>query len=191
MEALELSVFLFGAIGGVRALSLLSAGLLLFKYLELAPKSTTFYLTGTTLSRAGRDIKFVCTIFIVYVVGAAIVAQQWFGTTMEEFSTLIDALFTLTTMIAGYGGVYRRLVASYPVIGPIYFFVFNIVVLVFVTPFFLAIINDAYAVRNSQLQAIFERRRLKREAELQAQQAAAGGKRQQFDKKKFAVKPSS
>ena len=80
-----------------RALSIISAMLLLFKYLELAPKrfASSIYLTGTTLGRAGRDLQVVLLLFLVVIVAFSIVGSEMFGAELDEFKSVPSAFFSL------------------------------------------------------------------------------------------------
>ena len=51
-------------------------------------------------------------------------------------------------MLALYGYVYWDLARASPVLGPLFFIAYVVIILVFIIPFFLAIINDAYVVRS-------------------------------------------
>ena len=173
VNGIVFNAYLYSAIRGVRALSILSAMLLLFKYLELAPRgrAASFYLTGTALSRSGRGIKMVFGFFTFFVLMSAVVGEQLFGTKLREFSSVYEAFFTLSVAVAGFGGTYWNLYRAEPVLGPLFFISFQLSVLVFITPFFLAIINDAYAMRFAALEMLKEKVRKaqadKRKAETQ------------------------
>ena len=155
-----------GVIVTARALSIISAMLLLFKYLELAPRRAlpAVYLTGTTLGRAGRDLQMTFFCFLTLLLAFAITGEQLFGTTVEEFSSIPMAFFTLSICVSGSGAIYRKLAIYYPTMGPLYFVVFTMTHLVLVTPLFLATLNDAYSVRDEQMQLQAERKAAKEEA---------------------------
>ena len=55
--------------------------------------------------------------------------------------------FTLIVCVSGFGGVYWDLARVKPVLGPLFFIAFQLCDLIFIILFFLAIINDAYAMR--------------------------------------------
>ena len=65
---------------------------------------------------------------------------------------------SLLRCVAGSGFIYRSIVRTNPVTGPLFFVVFTLTHLVMITPLFLAVINDAYAVRWEQLKLLAERR---------------------------------
>jgi len=116
----------------------------------------------------------------------AVIGEQLFGTSLREFSSLYDAFFTLTVAVAGFGGTYWNLLRVAPIAGPIFFIFFQLSVLVFITPFFLAIINDAYAVRAAALEMLKEKVRKAQEDKKRAEGQNFGreGPRKSFDKKK-------
>ena len=77
-----------------------------------------------------------------------------------------------------------------PVTGPIFFTLFHVSVFVFILPFFLAIINDAYSVRNAQLTMLRERVRRAQETKKAAMRLEQNERRpgkEQFDKRKYAL----
>ena len=55
--------------------------------------------------------------------------------------------FTLIVCVSGFGGVYWDLARVEPVLGPLFFIAFQLCDLIFIILFFLANINDAYAMR--------------------------------------------
>ena len=94
---------------------------------------------------------------------------------MLEFSTLGRAFMTLLRLLAGSGQVYRTLSAHSPSLGPLYLVVFWLLFTAIVTPLFLAILNDAYALRDEQRQV----RRAEAAAEAKREaEAAAEAKRE-------------
>ena len=193
VEGIRWAPELFAISSGLRAIALTSACLISFNYLELAPKGTTFYLTGTTFGRAGRDVKFVTLIAVGFVMAYAIIGHLWLGTHLDDFCTWPQSFLTLLLILAGWGGSFRQLGNTPAVegIGKAYFVGFTLIGIAVVTSFFLAVINDAYAVRMAQLLAIRERR----QTMLKAKRTNAATKRTTwhkrggtFDKKRFAVK---
>lgn len=169
-DVLETRVDLIVVISGImltaRALSIVSAMLLLFKYLELAHKRllTSFYLTGTTLGRAGRDLQVVLLLFLVVITAFSIIGCELFGTELEFFSSVPQAFFTLCVCVAGSGFIYRPLREHFPVLGPAFFVIFTLTHLLVITPLFLATLNDSYAVRDEQMRQAAERRAAKEAA---------------------------
>jgi len=168
-EILETSVDMVVVVTGIlltaRALSIISAMLLLFKYLELAPRRylSSYYLTGTTLARAGRHLQVVLLFFLVVLFAFSVIGAEIFGSTLREFSSVPNAFFTLCICVAGSGFIYRPLTAHFPVLGPLFFVVFTLTHLLVITPLFLATLNDAYAVRDEQMRQAAERRTAREE----------------------------
>ena len=169
-DIIETDVNMIAVIAGIivtaRALSIISAMLLLFKYLELAPKRflSSFYLTGTTLGRAGRDLQVVLLLFLVVLGAFSVIGSQMFGSELEFFSSVPSAFFTLCVCVAGSGFIYRPLRDAFPTLGPIFFVVFTLTHLLVITPLFLATLNDAYAVRDEQMRQAAERRAAKEQS---------------------------
>lgn len=163
--AVDMIIAVAGIILTARALSIISAMLLMFKYLELAPKRffSSIYLTGTTLGRAGRDLQVVLLLFLVVLVAFALVGFELFGNKVEEFSSIPNAFFTLCICVAGSGFIYTPLRTAFPTLGPLFFVVFTMTHLLVITPLFLATLNDAYAVRDEQMRQAEERRQAMRE----------------------------
>jgi len=178
--SVDMIVVITGILLTARALSIISAMLLLFKYLELAPKRylSSFYLTGTTLARAGRDLQVVLLFFLVLLFAFSLIGTQIFGTRIKEFSSVPTSFFTLCICVAGSGYIYRPLAAQFPWLGPIFFCTFTLTHLLVITPLFLATLNDAYAVRDEQMRQAAERRAAK-----EAERRKAEEERTKFLKK--------
>lgn len=173
-----------GVILTARSLSIISAMLLLFKYLELAPRRIlpAFYLTGTTLGRAGRSVQTTFFFFLGLLLAFAAVAEQLFGSTVEEFSSIPSAFMQLSICVSGSGIIYFKLAKHFPTLGPAYFIVFTMTHLLLITPLFLATLNDAYAVRDEQLRMQAERKAAK-----EAQRAAEREKRKKQQADALAI----
>ena len=163
-----------GCILTARALSIISAMLLLFKYLELAPRRLfpSVNLTGTTIGRAGRDVQVVFYCFMALLAAFSVTGEQLFGSQMQEFSSVPSAFLQLVICVSGSGAIYSKLTSHFPTLGPIYFIVFTMTHLLLITPLFLATLNDAYAVRDEQVRLLAERKAAK-----EAQRAAEREKR--------------
>ena len=179
VSVVERSAYLGTTVRVVRAFSVMSGCLLLFKYLELFPRArfASFYLTGSALSRAGRNLKFVFTFFLLFLGAFAIAFEHVFGTQLEEFSSIWHAFFTLIVCVSGFGGVYWDLARVEPVLGPLFFIAFQLCVLIFIIPFFLAIINDAYAMRAAALDSLKEKVRKALEDKKRAESSHASSKK--------------
>jgi hypothetical protein len=179
--AVESVVLYEGVVVTARALSIISAMLLLFKYLELAPRRylPSCYLSGTTISRAGRDLQVVAACMLVMLLTFSVIGEQIFGPAVADFSSVPTAFFTLTKMVAGSGIAYRTLRDDFPLAGPLFFVAFTLTHLLLLTPLFLATLNDAYAVRHEQMRQAAERRaareakKKEKEAEIRRRLAAA------------------
>ena len=179
VSVVERSAYLGTTVRVVRAFSVMSGCLLLFKYLELFPRArfASFYLTGSALSRAGRNLKFVFTFFLLFLGAFAIAFEHVFGAQLEEFSSIWHAFFTLIVCVSGFGGVYWDLARVEPVLGPLFFIAFQLCVLIFIIPFFLAIINDAYAMRAAALDSLKEKVRKALEDKKRAESSHASSKK--------------
>ena len=101
----------------------------------------------------------------------SIIGSQLFGSTLEDFSSVPTAFFTLVVCVAGSGFIYGPLRDNYPVIGPTFFVVFTLTHLLVITPLFLATLNDAYAVRDEQMRQAAERRAAKEESRRKEREA--------------------
>jgi len=143
----------YNSIKALRAVSIFSAMLLCFKYLELFSRrgAARFYLMGTTLARAGRPTKCLLVVFAVWILATSLMAQLLFGQHLRNFSTLYQSFFTMTVMACRFGGTYFEMVSASPVVGPIFYIVTQTLNLVILIPLFLAIISDAYSVRSLAL----------------------------------------
>lgn len=185
-ESIRFMATIYGLTDGLTACSIVTASILLFRYFELAPKRSLFYLTSTSIGRAGADTSRL-TIFVVYLtVAITIIGHAIFGSNMEEFCTFLRSFFTICQMLAGSGEIYFRLTRVFPITGSIFFFFCHLMVMIIITPLYLAIINEAYAIRSLHLAEIEARRQQRlREAAI----GLPNQKGQMLDKSKFAAKP--
>lgn len=151
----------------VRALSIVSAALLLFKYLELAPRRVmpAWHLTGTVITLAGRSLQATFFGLIAFLLTSSIIFEQLFGASIQAFSSVPSAFFALTKMVAGSAQIYRDLHEHFPIVGPLFFVLFTLIHLLVITPLFLATITDAYSVRDEQVRQANQRRRERRQKE--------------------------
>ncbi|KAL1512252.1 hypothetical protein AB1Y20_005514 [Prymnesium parvum] len=145
---------------GVRGISVITAAFTYFKFLVLMPKASTWYLTGTTLSRSGKDLK--CNFFVItmYLGAWGIWANQTFGVQSGDFASWWVSFISLIKLLSGDPRVARSFLRDttneYISFYFFYFFLFYFNFILVLIPLILAILRDAYAVRNDQLRDLQE-----------------------------------
>jgi len=167
----------------VQSFSIVTSCFLFFKYLTLMPKISVWYMTGTTLSRAGADLKGCLVMVILFLVSWAIIFEQVFGTDTQEFNGLWNSFVTSFAMLAGDSKVITimaRHAAGSHVLGISLFVVFYINFTILLVPFFLSIVRDSYAVRDDQLRFYRAKKRAEKDRKYHEKQEAAKRKRGGF-----------
>ncbi|KAL3925291.1 MAG: hypothetical protein SGPRY_003682 [Prymnesium sp.] len=128
----------------VRGISMISAALACFKFLPLMPKTTSWYLTGTTFVRGGKDLKLLFSVIALFLTGWAVFANHAFGQDLIEFSTwVLTGDFRIARTIL------RRAVVESIVFDFVFFAVFYFNFILLLSPLILAILRDAYTVEKA------------------------------------------
>lgn len=149
----------------VQAFSIMTSCFLFFKYLTLMPKTSSWYLTGTALNRAGVMLKPVFICLFIFLVAWAIVLEHAFGTVSAPYSSLPQSFVSAFSLLAGNPVAVRSAFGkdNQP-LKVIYFVCFYASTMLLLVPLFLVVMRDAFVVRNDQL--IVLRARLKVEREM-------------------------
>jgi hypothetical protein len=142
----------------VRATSIFTACCLYFKYLILMPKTSSWYLTGTTLSRSGTDFKAAQLLLLMVGSAWAIIFEQYFGPYVADYNSFFKSFCALVQMADGSGDLVTKTlrhrifpVNGHDVLRIFMYIAFYFSVICCILPLFLAILRDAYTVRNDQL----------------------------------------
>ena len=141
-------------IGVLRGVSVMTAAVLCLKYLELMPKTTTWYATGTTLGRAGRPLQATMVFIFGTLVGWAIVGEQWFGDQVYSFSTLWRSFLSCVSLMSGGGLVLAEMVEADAGLALPYFVGFYFTFYCALLPLILGILYDAWGVRTEQIRTL-------------------------------------
>ena len=122
------------------AVFVLLAWLKLFKYLNF---NKTMLHLGTTLKRCAKDVLAFVVMFLIVFLGFACWGFKTFGAQLESFSTFPTTMVTLFRLVLGDFN-FDELEEVRPVIGPIYFVSYVLLIFFVLINMFLAIINDTY-----------------------------------------------
>lgn len=148
----------------VRACSILTASWLFFKYLTLMPKTTSWYLTGTTLYRGGREFKSAGIMLTIFGSAWAIVFEHYYGDHLEEFSSFLSSCMAIFQMLLGSTSIVQKCLRSrlhtdrgLSNIGVVLYIGLYSTFALCILPLFLAIMRDAYAVRSDQVMKLRQR----------------------------------
>jgi hypothetical protein len=116
----------------------------IFKYCQVS-RRMSFLLR--ILARASTDIFFFIIMFLIFFLGFAQAAFLLFSVEIRDFRTYSHSIVTLFRGIVG-GIEYDELYLANRYLGPLFYILFYLLVLLILTNVFLAILNDAYmAVR--------------------------------------------
>eukprot|EP00899_Mesostigma_viride_P021248 jgi/Mesvir1/29124/Mv18427-RA.1 len=122
--------------------------LMMMRLLKLTDFQPRLGIVTHTLTRALNDIMHYLLVAGIMFVCFAIMAHLSFGTTLVEFSTIIDSFNTCFLMVIGEVGINEKLMALQGlqlVIAWIFFWIFIIVMSFILINFFIAFIVDAFA----------------------------------------------
>ena len=155
MAALYQESFVFDSI------SILISVLKIFKFLRLNEQTNMLW---AVLTRAGRDIAFFMFTLSLFLTAFILVGMQLFGSSIEGFTSFIEAFSMLMQMILGVVDMYQDLIVAAGAYGAFFFFIFIIFMFLILINVFLAILNDAYAGVKGDMEERAEAARLAQEA---------------------------
>lgn len=113
----------------------------LFKYISF---NKTMTQLSSTLSRCAKDVAGFAIMFFIVFFAFAQLGYLLFGTQVRDFSSFINAVFTLLRTILGDFN-FHEIEDANRVLGPIFFLSYVFFVFFVLLNMFLAIINDTYS----------------------------------------------
>ncbi|CAM1312882.1 PKD2 (predicted) [Pycnogonum litorale] len=123
------------------ALAVFFAWIKLFKYISF---NKTMNQLSSTLSRCAKDVAGFGIMFFIVFFAFAQLGYLLFGTQVRDFSTFMNAVFTLLRLILGDFN-FHAIENANRILGPIYFICYVFFVFFVLLNMFLAIINDTYS----------------------------------------------
>jgi hypothetical protein len=115
------------------------------KFLRMLKFNRRLSILTATVSRANQDLKSFVITFFIYFFSFAMLAYLLFGTSLAEYSSFVNSIETLFSMILG-ALDYDRLRMTSPILGPTFFFFFNWLIVFGMQTMFLVIIIEAFQV---------------------------------------------
>ncbi|XP_071538109.1 polycystin-2-like isoform X1 [Panulirus ornatus] len=113
----------------------------LFKYISF---NKTMTQLSSTLSRCAKDVAGFAIMFFIVFFAFAQLGYLLFGTQVRDFSSFINAVFTLLRTILGDFN-FHEIEDANRILGPIFFLSYVFFVFFVLLNMFLAIINDTYS----------------------------------------------
>jgi len=139
---------LYSYINFISAVSIFCSFLLFTHFFELAPQTSMWYVTATSLARAGNSVFVAGFLCVLLLLGFAILANNVYGLRMFVFSTLYRSIVSLVRLLMGDDAIYHEMATSRPNVGALIFLIVFLAVFYFmILPLFIAIMTDAYFLR--------------------------------------------
>ncbi|XP_064116177.1 polycystin-2-like [Macrobrachium nipponense] len=113
----------------------------LFKYISF---NKTMTQLSSTLSRCAKDVAGFAIMFFIVFFAFAQLGYLLFGTQVEDFSSFLNAVFTLLRTILGDFN-FHDIEEANRILGPLFFLSYVFFVFFVLLNMFLAIINDTYS----------------------------------------------
>ncbi|RXG73272.1 Polycystic kidney disease 2-like 1 protein [Armadillidium vulgare] len=119
----------------------------LFKYISFNKTMTQLF---STLSRCAKDVIGFGVMFFIVFFAFAQLGYLLFGTQVSDFSSFINAVFTLLRTILGDFN-FQAIEEANRILGPLFFLSYVFFVFFVLLNMFLAIINDTYSEVKSEI----------------------------------------
>ena len=97
-------------------------------------------LVVSVLKKAYVELLSLAGIFVIWTIGFACIAMCLFGSTLTSFATFVNALFTLLDYFQGTTN-YQDMTLHHPILGPMFFFVFQMFVVLFALNLLIAVLT--------------------------------------------------
>jgi hypothetical protein len=121
----------------------------LFKYAQLHPSTSMLF---SVLVRSGGDIGFFLVLLFVLLAAFSFCAMQFFGTFIEEYTTIFKCVLNLTLVLLGQFDVAEMKQAN-PTFGELFFVIYIVTMFLIMMNIFLAILGEAYSVTRANSEA--------------------------------------
>ncbi|KAL1499278.1 hypothetical protein AB1Y20_011488 [Prymnesium parvum] len=157
--------------------------LTLFKYLELMPISSEWYIIGASIEHGGKAARVMFLVTMLTLASIAIFMQQTFGTYMAEFQSFIPSLMSMMRITTLDGSLLQRArtinthLNGVAMILPC--IILGMLVLVLIPGMFLAILTDSNMVENEKRASLLEayrRQKLEHKKQRLTREQTAKGK---------------
>lgn len=129
------------------AIATFFAWIKIFKYISF---NKTMTQLSSTLGRCAKDLAGFFIMFIIIFLAFTQLGYLLFGSQVKDFSTFLNAFFTLFRIILG-DFDFNQLEQANRILGPIFFMLFVFFVFFVLINMFLAIINDTYSEVKSDM----------------------------------------
>ena len=122
---------------------------LFFKALKYAQLNTSTSMLWSVLTRAGKDMGYFIIMLIILMLAFAMMAMQFFGSQLMDYSNLGKAVVSLLLVLLGQFDIAGMRQAS-PYLGIAFFFAYIVIMVLIMMNIFLAILGEAYTVVRGQ-----------------------------------------
>ncbi|TRY80961.1 hypothetical protein TCAL_09384 [Tigriopus californicus] len=122
------------------------------KFLKYISFNKTMTQLTKTLSRCAKDVAGFGLMFGIFFIAFAQVGYLIFGSSMQDYSSMTDAVFSLLRIILG-DFDFNEMEQTERYLGPLYFIAYVMIVFFILINMFLAIINDTYTEVKAEIAA--------------------------------------
>ena len=131
----------------LNAVSMLVCLITVFRFLNLSPQYGTLV---RTITRAAPSLTKFGLMFVLIFIFFSIMGQLMFGTALEEWSSVWSSSQVLFQMMTGEYG-YGPLLEADPLMAPIFYYAYLVIVFFLLLNILLAILMDTYAIITEEL----------------------------------------
>ena len=118
---------------------------LFFKMLKYAQLNVKMNMLWGVLTRSAKDLLYFSIMLFILLAGFAMMSLQFFGTTIEGYSTIFGAIIELLLVLLGQYDI-EGMQQAQPLLGTFFFFIYIVLVVLIMMNVFLAILGEAYTV---------------------------------------------
>ena len=122
---------------------------LCFKLLKYAQLNLSMSMLWSVLTLSGKDVMFFIIMLLLLLAGFSMMALQFFGPSINEYSTIITCVIELILVLLGQFDVDGMKQAS-PNFGRWFFLAYILTIVLIMMNIFLAILGEAYTVVRSE-----------------------------------------
>ena len=125
--------------------------------LKYAQLNLSMSMLWSVLTRSAKDVVFFAMMLFIFLSGFSMMSLQFFGSTIDGYSTLSSSVLELLLVLLGQFDVAGMAQAS-PLFGIPFFFVYIVIMFLIMMNTFLAILGEAYTVVRSENDEIINSR---------------------------------